>query len=176
MDRDQKTAFIAEFSEKVKAAPVLYLADFTGLDVKASTLLRRQLKNAGAEYVVVKNRLAKRAFEGLEMEDLIDNLRGPTGVIFGYDGVVEPAKAIADFAKEHDDKPVFKAGLLDNKLLTAAEVERLAMLPPREQLLAELAGAMAAPMAEFAGVLGAKLQEMAGLLDALRDEQSSESA
>ncbi len=176
MDRDQKTTFIADFSEKVKGAPVLYLADFTGLDVKASTLLRRQLKSAGAEYVVVKNRLAKRAFEELEMGDLLDNLTGPTGVIFGYDGVVEPAKAVADFAKEHDDKPVFKAGLLDNKLLTAAEVGRLAMLPPREQLLAELAGAMAAPMAALAGALGAKLQEMAGLLDALKDDHSSESA
>lgn len=176
MDRDRKATFIAEFREKVKGAPVLYLTDFTGLDVKASTVLRRQLKNAGAEYVVVKNRLAKRALEDFEVGDLFESLTGPTGVIFGYEGVVEPAKAVADFAKENDDKPVFKAGFLDSKLLTAEEVGRLAMLPPREQLLAELAGAMAAPMAALAGALGAKLQEMAGLLDALRDEQSSESA
>lgn len=176
MDRDKKATFVAGFRDKVKEAPVFYLTDFTGLDVKASTALRQQLKSVGAEYVVVKNRLAKLALDEFDVGDLFDSLTGPTGVIFGYEGAVEPAKAVADFAKDHDDKPVFKAGFLDSKLLTAAEVERLAKLPPREQLLAELAGAMAAPIAELAGVLGAKLQEMAGLLDALKDEQSGESA
>ncbi|RMH11629.1 MAG: 50S ribosomal protein L10 [Gemmatimonadetes bacterium] len=172
MNRDQKTAFVADFRDKVKRAPVMYVTDFTGLDVKSMTQLRRTLKEAGAEYLVVKNRLAKLALEDLGAEELFDSLQGPSGVVLGYEGVVEPAKALADFAKEHEDKPVFKAGFLDDKVLTADEVVRLAKLPPREQLLAELAGAMQAPLAALAGALEAKLQEMAGLLDALKEQKS----
>ena len=82
--------------------------------------------------------------------------------------MVAPAKAISDFAKEHGDRPVFKVGVLENQLLDATQIDRLAKLPPKEQLLAELAGAMQAPLAALAGALEGKLQEMAGLLDAYK--------
>ena len=174
MDRSQKETFVAEFRDKVKAAPVMYLTDFTGLDVKAMTDLRQRLKASGAEYLVVKNRLAKRAIEELSIPDLGDTLLGPTGVVLGYDGPVEPAKAIAEFAKQHDDKPVFKIGVLDDVLVSAEEIKRLAKLPPREQLMAMLAGAFEAPMTALASALEAKIQEMAGLLDALKNQQEGE--
>ena len=171
MSLEEKQAFVDGFREKVQEAPVLYLTDFSGLDVKSMTLLRQRLRDSGAEYLVVKNRLVKRAVADLDMPDISEALLGPTGVVLGYEGVVEPAKVVSDFAKEHDDKPVFKLGILDKKIVSAVEIQRLARLPPREQLLAELAGALEAPMAALVSALEGKVQEMAGLLDALREQK-----
>jgi large subunit ribosomal protein L10 len=173
MDRAKKESFVAELRERISRAPVLYLTDFTGLSVKQMTRLRRTLKDSGAEYVVVKNRLAKRVFaESDGLPDITDSLTGPTGMVFGYEDAVAAAKALSDFAKDHDKKPAFKLGLMDQKILQPEQIDKLAKLPAREQLLAELAGAFEAPMAAFASVLGAKLQETAGLLDALRQERA----
>ncbi len=174
MNRTEKQTFVDSFREKVQDAPVLYLTDFSGLDVKSLTLLRQQLKASGAEYLVVKNRLVKLAIADLDMPDISEALLGPTGVVLGYEGVVEPAKVVSDFAKEHDDKPVFKLGVLDKKIVSAVEIQRLAELPPRDELLAELAGALEAPMAALVSALEGKVQEMAGLLDALREKKEGE--
>ena len=176
MSLTEKQAFVDGFREKVQQAPVLYLTDFSGLDVKSMTLLRQRLRDSGAEYLVVKNRLVKRAVADLDMPDISEALLGPTGVVLGYEGVVEPAKVVSDFAKEHDDKPVFKLGILDKKIVSAVEIQRLAKLPPRGKLLAELAGALEAPMAALASALEAKVQEMSGLLDALREQKEGEGA
>jgi len=176
MNRTEKQTFVRDLREKVREAPVLYLTDFSGLDVKSMTVLRQRLRASGAEYLVVKNRLVKLAVADLDLPDISEALRGPTGVILGYEGIVEPAKAVRDFAKEHDDRPVFKLGVLDNKVVTATEIDRLAKLPPREQLLAELVGALEAPMAALASALEGKLQEMAGLLDALKEQKGGEGA
>ena len=78
---------------------------------------------------------------------------------------------LTEFAKDHDDRPVFKIGVLDNKILEPSEIQRLAKLPPREQLLAQLAGALEAPMAALVGVLEGKVQEMAGILESLRQQR-----
>jgi large subunit ribosomal protein L10 len=176
MNRTEKEAFVGEFRDKVQAAPVLYLTDFAGLDVKSMTVLRQRLKESGAEYLVVKNRLVKLAVAELDLPDISEGLLGPTGVVLGYEGVVEPAKVVSDFAKEHDDKPVFKVGILDNKVVSAQEIQRLAQLPPREQLLAELAGALEGPMSGFVGALEGKIQEMSGLLEALKEQKEGEAA
>ncbi len=176
MNRTEKQTFVGEFRDKVREAPVLYLTDFTGLDVKSMTLLRQRLKESGAEYLVVKNRLVKLAVADLDLPDISESLLGPTGVVFGYEGIVEPAKVVSDFAKEHDHKPVFKVGILDNQVVSAAEIERLAQLPPREQLLAQLAGALEGPMAALASALEGKVQEMSGLLEALKEQKEGEAA
>jgi large subunit ribosomal protein L10 len=150
---------------------VIYLTDFSGLDVKSMTALRRSLKESGAEYVVVKNRLAKRALGETDLPDIAESFVGPTGLVLGYGDVVSPAKVLSDFAKEHNQKPAFKLAVLENEILQPEQIDRIAKLPPREQLLAELAGAMQAPVAQLAWALEAKLQEMAGLLDALKTER-----
>lgn len=176
MKRSEKESFVAGFQERVRRSPVFYLTDFTGLDVKSMTRLRHQLSAVGADYVVVKNRLVMRALGdlGADFPDLTEHLRGPTGVVLSAEGAVEPAKALTDFAKAHGDRPVFKIGVLDQKIVESGQFDRLAKLPPREQLLAELAGALSAPMAMLAMALEAKLQETAGLLDALRSKRAEE--
>lgn len=176
MKRIDKESFVSEFQERVRASPVLYLTDFSGLGVKSMTLLRQNLREAGADYVVVKNRLVVRALREMDLEvpDLTGHLTGPTAVVIAREGPVEPAKALSDFAKAHGDRPVFKVGVLDLKIVEASQFERLSKLPNREQLLAELAGALQSPMAMLAMVLEAKLQEAAGLLDALRTKKAEE--
>jgi large subunit ribosomal protein L10 len=176
MKRELKESFVAGFQDRVRSAPVFYLTDFSGLDVKSMTELRHRLRDAGAEYVVVKNRLVMRALRELEIEipELTEHLAGPTGVVIAGESPVESAKALTDFAKSHQDRPVFKVGLVDNNIVAATQFERLAKLPPRDELLAQLAGALQAPLAAFVGVLEAKLQEAAGLLESLRAKKESE--
>src|SRR5690349_4671560 len=136
MERTEKETVITELKERINRAPSLYLTDFHGLNVKAMTQLRRSLRKSGAEYVVVKNRLAQRAFKETEgLPDISSSFDGPTGVVFGFGDVVATAKALADFAKEHDQRPALKLGLMDRKVLDAKQVTRLATLPSREQLL-----------------------------------------
>lgn len=173
MDRAKKETFVEELKERVGRAPVLYLTDFTGLNVKAMTELRATLRKSGAEYVVVKNRLAKRVFDESEtLPDIADSLVGPTGFVLGYEDAAAAAKVLSEFAKAHDKKPTVKLGVMENKILQPEQVEKIAKLPPREQLLAELAGALEAPMSMLATALEAKLQETAGLLDALKEERA----
>lgn len=172
--KDKKQATVNELHDKLESAKGIYLTDFTGLTVKKVTELRYRLRQAGVEYVVVKNTLAERALEGLDMPDSVaDFFKGPTAVAFGNDDPVAPAKVLVDFAKENDNKPVMKAAVVDNKAYTAAEVQRLAKLPGREQLLAELAGAFEAPMSQMLYLLQAKLQETLGLFEALRAQKEN---
>jgi large subunit ribosomal protein L10 len=171
MNRTDKEGFVEEFRERLQETPAIFLTDFTGLDVKSMTVLRDELKKKGAEYLVVKNRLVLRALQETELPDLSDWLTGPTGLVLGHSGPVEAAKTITDFAKDHDDRPAFKVAVLDKALLDASQIERLAELPPRDQLLAMLAGALEAPLANLAGALEAKLQEMVGLMKALQEKQ-----
>ncbi len=175
MKRTEKEAFVSDFQEKLRVSPVFYLTDFSGLNVQAMTRLRRRLKASGADYVVVKNRLALRALETLDYEvpGLAEHLTGPTGVVMGSAEAVEAAKVLSEFAKENADRPVFKVGVVEQKVVVAAQFDRLAKLPPRAQLLAQLAGALQAPMAALAGVLAAKLQETVGLLEALREKKAA---
>ncbi len=172
MTKEQKEAFVAEFRDRIKSSQAVYLTDFTGIPVQGMTTLRGELRKAGGEYLVVKNRLVIRALDGLGLPDLAEYLTGPTGVVFGGEAIVESAKAVADFAKENQDRPVFKIGVLDNAILEPVEIQRLAKLPPREQLLAELAGALSGPMAALAGALEGKVQELAGVLEAYQQEKS----
>lgn len=173
MDRTRKESFVTELRDRINRAPVLYLTDFTGLSVKQMTTLRRSLRDSGAEYVVVKNRLAMRALAETDLPDISDSLEGPTGMVFGYEDAVGAAKAVSDFAKDHNERPAFKLGVLDSKVLAPEQITRIAKLPPKDELYAELAGAMEAPLQALAGALGAKLQETAGLLDALKQEREA---
>lgn len=172
MERLAKEQFVEDFRESLSASSVLYLADFSGLNVKSMTKLRRSLRESGAQFMVVKNRLAKRALAELDLPEISDHLVGPTGFILAEGDAAAPAQVVKQFAKEHNDRPVFKVGVLDAALLSPQDIQRIADLPPREQLLAEVAGAFQAPMAALASALGALTQELAGLMDALKEQKS----
>ena len=132
MKRTEKQSFVEDFRGRLQESPAIFLTDFSGLDVKSMTVLRDELRKSGAEYFVVKNRLVRRAFEDTDLPDLSEWLIGPTGVIIGYAGPVEAAKAVADFAKSHNDRPAFKVGVLENSVLDPSQIQHLATLPSRE--------------------------------------------
>jgi large subunit ribosomal protein L10 len=168
MKRSEKDQLVAELKGKLAGASAVYYTDFTGLNVKRMTELRRRFRKAGVEYVVIKNTLALRAVNesGLAGE----RLRGPTGLVVGTDPVAA-AKVLSDFARENDQKPEVKGGLLDGRQIGVEQVKALANLPSREQLLAELAGGLQAPLAGFVGAMNGLLYMFAGALDALRTQR-----
>ena len=170
MKRNDKDQLIAELSDKLKGATAVYYTDFTGLNVKRMTELRRRFRKAGVEYVVIKNTLALRAVNDSGLAG--ERLRGPTGLVFGTDPVAA-AKVLSDFARENDQRPAVKGGLLDGRHIDVDQVKALANLPSREQLLAELAGGLQAPLAGFVGAMNGLLYMFAGALDALRTQRES---
>lgn len=168
MKRTQKEQLVTELREKITGAKALYYTDFTGLNVKRMTELRRRLRKAGVEYVVIKNTLALRAVNESGLTG--SRLKGPTGVVVAKDPVAA-AKLLKDFAKENDQKPSVKGGLLDGMQIDPAQVQRLADMPSREQMLAQLGGALQAPLAGFAGALNGLLYTFVGALDALKTQR-----
>ena len=170
MKRNEKEQLVTELTEKIKGASAFYYTDFTGLNVKRMTELRRRFRKAGVEYVVIKNSLALRAVNESGLAG--SRLRGPTGVVIGKDPVVA-AKVLADFAKENDQKPGVKGGMLDGKAIDTAQVKQLASLPSREQMLAELGAGLQSPLGAFVGALSGVLMMFAGALEGLRQQREN---
>ena len=171
--KEKKQAVVDELSAKLGGAKAFYLADFTGLNVKKVTELRSRLRKAGVEYIVVKNTLAERALETLDLPDIAKFFKGPTAVVIGRADPVEAAKVLSDFARENDNKPAVKAGIVEKKAVNSQDISKLAKLPSREVLLSQLAGALEAPMAQLLFCLQAKLQETVGLLEALKEQKGN---
>mgnify|MGYP001610072433 FL=1 len=146
------------------------MTDFQGLNVARVSDLRRRLRKAGVEYVVVKNTLARRALLDAAVGGLDDHLHGATALALTAQDPAAAAKVLTEFAKEFQ-KPSVKAAVIEGRAVTPAQVKRLASLPPREQLLAELGAAMQAPLAGFAGALSALLSSFAGALEALKTQR-----
>src|SRR5919206_179121 len=168
MKRSDKEQIVSDLTEKLRGAKSIYYTDFTGLNVKRMTDLRRRLRKAGVEYVVIKNTLALRAVadSGLAGE----RLRGPTGLVIGKDPVAA-AKVLNDFARENEQKPQVKGGMLEGRPLSTEQVKQLAILPSREQMLAELGAGLQSPMAAFVGALNGLLYMFAGALEGLRAQR-----
>ena len=168
MKRSEKEQLVAELSQKLNSAQSLYYTDFTGLNVKRMTDLRRRFKKAGVEYVVIKNTLALRAVN--ESGLVADPLKGPTGLVVAKDPV-SAAKVLTDFAKENEDKPTVKGGLLSGKRIDNAQLKRLASLPSRDQMLADLGAGLQSPMAAFVGAANGLFYMFVGALDALKTQR-----
>jgi large subunit ribosomal protein L10 len=168
MKRNDKDKVVAQLADKLRSAKALYYTDFTGLNVKRMTDLRRRLRKANVEYVVIKNTLALRAVNESGLTG--DRLRGPTGVIISNDPV-GAAKLLTDFAKENDQRPSVKGGLFEGRPLDADQVKKMASMPSREQMLAELGASLQYPMAGFLGAMNGLLGTFAGALEALKAQR-----
>ena len=143
---------VAELVIKLKAAKTVVLADYRGLSAVEADELRKITREAGVEYFVAKNRLFKLALEEVGYEsDFGTDLKGTTAFALSSDAVA-PAKAIFDFGMAKKGKLTIKAGLLDGKKMTAQEVEALAKLPSRDQLLSMVLNSMLGPIRKLAYV------------------------
>jgi large subunit ribosomal protein L10 len=171
MARSDKTAAVAELSERFRESDAAVLTEYRGLTVAQLTELRRSI-SANATYAVVKNTLTQLAAKDAGVTAFDGQLAGPSAIAFITGDAVETAKGLRDFAKAHPQL-VIKSGYLDGKSLTAAEITKLADLESREVLLAKLAGAMKASLTQAVYLFAAPLSQAARLVEALRAQREA---
>ena len=157
MKRSDKEQLVTALKDKMHGASALYFTDFTGINVKKMTELRRRFRKAGVEYVVIKNSLALRAVN--ESGLTTARLRGPTGVVVTKDPI-SAAKVLVDFAKENDQKPAMKGGIWEGNAIDAAMLKKLATMPTRNEALSIFAGCMNSPLMMFALALEARKEQL----------------
>lgn len=170
MTREEKVAFVDEIADKLQRGQGVVLTDYRGLNVKDMTELRAKLREVGVEYQVVKNTLALRAAEKIGLEGMDDLLVGPTAIAFGYEDPVSPAKVLSDYSKDHPALEL-KGGVLEGRVIDVNEVESLAKLPSREELLAQVLRGMQSPIAGLAAVLQGTINQLVYVLEAVRQEK-----
>lgn len=146
---EQKKQIVADVAEKMKTCATTVITEYRGLNVAEVTELRKKLREAGVEFKVIKNTLTRRATEAAQFTELDRHLTGPTAIAFSKDDAVAPAKILAEFAKKHEALKV-KAGIVEGKVVTEAEIKALADLPSREGLLSMLLSVLQAPIRNFA--------------------------
>lgn len=173
MDRTQKEAFVADMKERLDRAEATFLVDYKGLDVEDINRLRSALRNTGTEFQVVKNRLLALASRETDTDVLKEHFVGPTAVAIAYEDVVAPAKVLADLSKDLKNLEL-KAGQMSGKMLDADAIQRLAKLPGREDLLAQVLAAMQGVPGSFVRVLNGVIVQFLNALKALEEKKSAE--
>jgi large subunit ribosomal protein L10 len=171
MATEAKRATVAHLRDEVARSRTMIVSEYRGLTVKEIAEIRKALRKQDVSYRVVKNRLMRLAAEGPVGEALGPLLIGPTAIAFGTDEA-GTARAVLDAVKPYKIVKV-TGGVLGDRSIDADGVQRLAALPGREVLLAELAGVFAAPMATTAGLIAAPLRDVVGLFQALHDQKAS---
>ncbi|OYQ66320.1 50S ribosomal protein L10 [Aerococcus sp. 1KP-2016] len=145
----RKQQEVNEIVEKMNAANSIVVVDYLGLSVAQVTELRKQLREAGVEFKVIKNTIMRRALDTLELNYHEEVFQGPTAVAFGMEDAVAPAKILSDFAKTADALEL-KGGVIEGKVLSKDEIKKIAQLPNREGLLSMLLSVLQAPVRNVA--------------------------
>jgi large subunit ribosomal protein L10 len=170
--RIHKAAVVDQVKTRISDASASIVTEYRGLSVAELAQLRDALAAVGGDYKIFKNTLVKRAIDGGEYQPLSDYLTGPTALTFVDGDVSAVAKALKDFARTNP-LLVIKGGLADGSLLSSADLSALADLPPRDVLLARIAGALAAPMQQMAGLLQALPRNLAYGISALIEQREA---
>ena len=175
MNREQKTAAIAEIVENINESEAVLVVDYRGLTVTQAAELRGTLRDADATLVVAKNTLTGRAIAevGESAEPLREFLAGPTALTYVKGDVAAAAKAITTFAKDNGDLPTFKGGVLDGNQLSPDEIQAIAKLPSRQALYGQLVGMVASPITGLARSLGGLLGGLAIALGEVNAKKES---
>ncbi len=168
--RPEKVAVVNEVRERLSSSGSAILTEYRGLNVSELAALRRSLREVGGQYKIYKNALVRFAVRELGIEGLDEMLLGPTAIAFVDGDAAAVAKSLRDFARGNPNL-VIKGGILGDSVLSAGDAAALAELPSRDQLLAQLAGAMAAPLQQMAGLLKALPQNFAYGLRAVAEQQ-----
>ncbi len=168
--RQQKEDLLNRYHEGMAEAPHIFLMDYKGVTVTEDTLFRRRVREAGGTYEVVKNRLVLRAIEGKALQELNDKFRGPTAVAYSDDDPVGLAKAITAFVKEVPAVEI-KGGLVEGQIIAPEDVQKIASLPSREELLSKLVFLLQSPVSGIVKVLGALPRQFVIALDQVRQQK-----
>ena len=172
MNREEKARVIEELTEKLRGGSAV-LVDYQGINVAQSTRLRARSRESGVEFVVAKNTLAQRAANEAGVEGLEEFLVGPTAIAFAQDPVAG-AKLMSEFSDEVEAFEI-KGGILEgDRVMGAEDVVALSRLPGREQLLAQLLGAIQSPLAGLVTVLNAPARNLAVVLNQVAEQKNAQ--
>ena len=149
----EKQAIVAELTEKIQKATAGVIVDYKGITVEEDTALRKECREGGVDYAVVKNTLLRFAFNNVGLNELDDQLNGATSLAVCMDDPVAPARVIAEFAKKLNGKFEIKGGFMDGKVVSLETVNALAAIPALPVLQAQVLGTMLAPISALACVL-----------------------
>ena len=174
LTRLQKEARLELLRKQFASKSSLLLGDFTGMDVATATEMRRRMREASVEYVVVKNSLAKLAMEEAGFGALREHVTGPNGFVMTDGDAATAAKIMVEFEKDKKT-PQIRMGIIDAAVVTATEIRRIAALPPREVLLAQIAAGFQAPVAGLARLLNELSRKLVATLDAVAKQKGAES-
>jgi len=175
LKKTEKIEAVAELKQRVQENTVSVATQYVGITVEQVTILRKKLREAGVEFKVYKNTLAKRVLDELNLSEAAKFIVGPTAWAFSRDPVA-PAKILKEFGKEVK-VVVVNGGIFEGRVVTQEQMMALAMLPPREVLLGQVVGTIAMPLRNFVGVLSALPRNLVNVLDQVRKQkEESESA
>ena len=174
LTRSQKEARVEELKKQFTSKSTVLVGDFTGMDVATATEMRRELREASVEYRVVKNSLAKLAMEEAGFGVLKEHMTGPNGFVMTDGDAAVAAKIMVEFEKTRKT-PQIRMGIIDAVMVTAADIRRIAELPSREVLLAQIAAGFQAPVAGLARLLNELSRKLVATLDAVAKQKGAES-
>lgn len=161
---------VREMREALEESGSVYLTEFEGLTVAEATELRGLLLDAGGRMQVVKNRLLKIAVEGTDYEEITDLLAGPNALTYCGDDPIGPLKVLSEFAEGHEQPPV-KAGVVEGKMLSHEQIERLSAIPGRDELIASVVGGFAGPINDLVFTLSGVVSDLVFTLQAVAEEK-----
>ena len=177
MPTPEKIDRVSVLAEKLERSTIAVTTDYTGISVNEMVDLRRKLRAAGVDFTVVKNTLMDLAADAAKRPQLKEIVQGPTAIAFGYDEPLDVAKAIAEYVRTTRSVLAVRGAIMgDGPVMQPSEVNRLATLPSKSQLLATLMAQLQSPIQRLLGVLNGPLQNLDGLLQArIRQLESAES-
>ena len=168
--RNEKESMVQEIRDRLDQSAYVIAADYRGMGVGHFQALRDQLIEEHSEMHVVRNTFLRRAAEEKEWCDFAKGVAGPTAMVTGEGDITRVAKILLAFAKANRF-PVLTAGQMDGQALTAADIELMSQIPPREVLLGQLVGTIAAPMTQFVGVMRQKVLSLLYVLKAVEEKK-----
>jgi large subunit ribosomal protein L10 len=173
MNREEKAQAVSELNAGIGQATNAFLIEFKGVTVPQVTELRKQVRESGSSYVVVKNTLALIATKDSPLQGLAKHFAGPTAIAYNATDAVALAKALTKFAK---DVPTvkFKAALLNGQVVPANQIETIASLPSKEELVSKLLFVLQSPIRSLAIVLNANIRNVAVVLDQIAKQRAEE--
>jgi large subunit ribosomal protein L10 len=174
--RKQKQESLESLTEQFKNASAAMLVGFKGLTVPKDQELRNQLREVGISYSVVKNTLARKAAVGTALEPAVDQFKGVTAVALSKDDPVSLSKAIAKFTKANPDVFSFKAGIVEGRVVALRDVEAIASLPPREELLSKVMFLVNCQAQRLATVTNAVARNLVVVMDQVRAQKEAQAA
>ena len=173
MPTPKKEQMVEELRQRIARSTIAVGGDYRGLTVPEMDQLRRKMRSAGIDLKVVKNTLTRLAAERAGKPVLSELIAGPTALAFGYGDIMDVARAFGEYLPKAPATFAVRGFYLEGQILPAPELVELAKLPPREVLLAQVAGQLQSPLATLAALLEAPLAELARLLDAVASQLPS---